>query len=131
MDEVASQLSKSLYGRVLGITVGEVFGRLVSRTIAQQLAPAVEEATALFQYALTTRSGCEFVAHAVHALTDVDGRMTILSIDGVGGFDLVSRGAMLECFRTLDGGDAALLFVKQFCDSPSKYILEDEEGSEP
>ena len=29
------------------------------RTIAQQLAPAVEEATAPFQYALTTRSGCE------------------------------------------------------------------------
>ena len=29
---------------VRGITVGEVFRRLVSRTIAQQLAPAVEEA---------------------------------------------------------------------------------------
>ena len=95
-------------GGVRGITVGEVFRRLVARTIAQQLAPAVQEATAPFQYALTTRSGCECVAHAVQALIDVDGRATILSIDGIGAFDLVSRGAMLEGLRTLDGGDAAL-----------------------
>ena len=80
-------------GGVRGITVGEVFRRLVSLTIAQQLAPAVEEATSPFQYALTTRSGCECVAHAVQSLTDVDGRATILSIDGIGAFDLVSRGS--------------------------------------
>ena len=111
------------------ITVGEVFRCLVARTIAQQLVPAVEEAIAPFQYALTTRSGCECVAHAVQALIDidVDGRATILSIDGIGVFDLVSRGAMLEGLRTLDGGDAALHFVKQFCGSPSRYIWEDEE----
>ena len=114
-------------GGVRGITVGEVFRRLVSRTIAQQLAPAVEEAISPFQHALTTRSGCECVAHAVPALTDVDGRATILSIDGIGAFDLVSRGAMLEGLRTLDGGDAAFPFVKQFHGSPSRYIWEDEE----
>ena len=56
------------------ITVGEVFRRLVARTITQQLAPAMEEATAPFQCALTTRSGCECVAHAVQVLIDVDGR---------------------------------------------------------
>ena len=70
-------------------------------------------ATAPIQFALTTRSGCECVAHAVQALIDVDGRATILSIDGIGAFHLVSRGAMLEGLRTLDGSDA-LPFVKQF-----------------
>ena len=108
-------------GGVRGITVGEFFRRLVSRTIAQQLAPAVEEATSPFQYALTTRSGCECVAHA-------DGRSTILSIDGIDTLDLVSRGAMLEGLRTLDGGDAALPFVNQFYGSAIRYIWEDEEG---
>ena len=53
-------------------------------------------------------------------------RATILSI-GIGAFDLVSRGAMLEGLRTLYGGDAAFPFVKQFYGSPSKYIWEDEE----
>ena len=55
------------------------------------------EATALCQCALSTRAGCECVAHAVQATNDVDG--TILSIDGIGAFDLVSRGAMLEGLR--------------------------------
>ena len=87
----------------------------------------MEEATAPFQYALSTRAGCECVAHAVQAMTDVDGR-AILSIDGIGAFDLVSRGAMLEGLRTLEGGGAALPFVVQFCGSPSTCLWEDEEG---
>ena len=116
-------------GGVRGITVGEVFRRLVARTIDQQLALAVEEATAPFQYALTTRSGCECVAHAVQALTDVDGRATILSIDGIGAFDLVSRGAMLEGLRTLDGGDAALPFETILWFAQQVYL--GRRGSEP
>ena len=48
-------------GGVRGIVVSEVFRRLVARTIAQ-LTSAVEEATAPFQYALSTRAGCECVA---------------------------------------------------------------------
>ena len=54
-------------GGVRGIVVGDSFRRLVSRTIAQQLRTVVEEATAPFQYALTTRFGGECVAHAVQA----------------------------------------------------------------
>ena len=41
-----------------GIVVGEVIRRLVARTIAQQLGPAVEAATSPFQFALSTKSGC-------------------------------------------------------------------------
>ena len=115
-------------GGVRGIVVGEVFRRLVARTMAQQLSSAVEEATAPFQYALSTRAGCECIAHAVQAMTDVDGRATILSIDGIGAFDLVSRGAMLEGLRTMEGGGDALPFVMQFYGSPSTYLWEDEEG---
>ena len=42
--------------------------------------------------ARTTRSGGECVAHAVQALTEADPSNTILSVDGGGAFDLVSRG---------------------------------------
>ena len=48
--------------------------------MAQQLALA----TAPFQYALSTKSGCECFAHAIQALTDFDPDATLLSIDGIG-----------------------------------------------
>ena len=42
-------------GGVRGIVAGEVLRRLVSRTIAQQIMPAVERFTSPFQYALRGR----------------------------------------------------------------------------
>ena len=59
-------------GGVRGIVAGEAIRRLTARTIAKQLGPAVKEATAPFQYALSTRSGCECVAHVLQALTELD-----------------------------------------------------------
>ena len=49
-------------GGVRGIVAGEVLRRLVARTMVQQLRPAMGTFTAPFQFALTTRSGCECVA---------------------------------------------------------------------
>ena len=59
-------------GGVRGITVGDILRRRVSRTVAQQYSQRVEIATAPFQYALSTRVGCECIAHVVQALTGVD-----------------------------------------------------------
>ena len=59
-------------GGIRGIVAGDLLRRLVARTMAQQLEPAIERATAPFQYALTTRAGTECVAHVVQALTDAD-----------------------------------------------------------
>ena len=56
-------------GSVRGIVTGDVFRRLVSRTIAQQMGPAVERATSPFQYALSTRAGCKCICHALQMLT--------------------------------------------------------------
>ena len=52
-------------GGVRGIVAGDIIRRLVSRTMAQQIRKKVEKATALFQYALSTRAGCECIAHAI------------------------------------------------------------------
>ena len=67
-----------------------------SRTMARQLGPAVESATAPYQFALSTKAGSECVAHVAQALTDMDDSATLLSVDGMGVFDLVSRGAMMS-----------------------------------
>ena len=52
-------------GGVRGIVAGDVVRRLVAKTMSQQMMEAVQGATALFQYALATRAGCECVAHAL------------------------------------------------------------------
>ena len=91
-------------GGIRGIVCGDIVCRLVATTMAQQLAPTVERATSPFQCALTTRTGGECIAHALQAFTDLDDRTTVLSIDGIGAFDLISRGAMLNGLRSMDGG---------------------------
>ena len=58
-------------GGVRGIVAGDVIRRLTSRTMAQQLGEVVKRATSPFQYALSTRAGCECIAHALQALTEV------------------------------------------------------------
>ena len=90
-------------GGVRGIVVGDIIRRLVARTIAQQFSSTVEQATAPFQYALSTKAGGECIAHALQALTDLNPRTTVLSVDGVGASDLISRGSILEGLRSIPG----------------------------
>ena len=79
-------------GGVRGILVGDVFRRLVGRTLAKQFAEQGQAATHPFQYVLSTRAGTECVAHVVQALTSLDPSTIILSIDCVGAHDSISNG---------------------------------------
>ena len=63
------------------------------------------------------------------ALTDLDERATVLSIDGLGAFDLISRVSMLEGPRSIEGGDSVLPFLLQFHGNPSSNLWEDDEGT--
>ena len=78
-------------GGVRGIVSGDVIRRLVARTIAQQLGPAVKSATAPHQYALSTRARCECITHALQGLCELNPSATVTSIDGVGAYDSISR----------------------------------------
>ena len=49
---------------------GSCSRRLVVRTIAQKITPAVLEAMSPFQFALGSKAGGESVAHAIQSLTD-------------------------------------------------------------
>ena len=108
-------------GGVRGIVAGDALRRLIARTIAQQMGEAVKAATAPFQYALSTRAGCECVA-----MSDLNPNATITSIDGVSAYDSISRRAMLE--EKVPGGREVLPFVLMFYGSPSSYFWEDEGG---
>ena len=80
-------------GGVRGIVVGDFLRRLVARTLAQQFSKAVLEATAPFQFALSTKARTE-TTRCKH-WTSLDEDATVVSIDGMGAFDLISRNAMV------------------------------------
>ena len=87
------------------IVVGDILRRMVARTLAKQISKKVEEATAPFEYTLSTKAGCECVAHILQSLTDLSPEVTFTSIDG-GAYDLISRNAMLEGLFRMSGVDA-------------------------
>ena len=87
-------------GGVRGLVMGDTFRRLVARTLAQQFAAAFEAACLPYQYALSTRAGAEALARTLRLATEADPRATLLSVDGVGAYDHVSRQAMLTAVAT-------------------------------
>ena len=112
-------------GGVTGIVVGDIVRRLT----AQQMSDVVEAATAPYQYALSTRSGTECNAHALQLLIEENPRATVLSIDGIGAFDLISRKSMLEALMIVEGGPAIMPFVRMLYGQPSSYLWEGDDGT--
>ena len=100
-------------GGIQGIT-----SSLVAKTLAKQFMTRFEDASKPFQYALWTRAGCESIAHVVQVMTDRDPNCTVLSIDGVGAFDLVPRRAMMTAVHSMDQGRSSFHFSSSFTDTP-------------
>ena len=100
----------------------------MARTVAQQVATNVEQATAPFQYTLSTRAGCECVSRVVQALCEANPNTTIVSVDGVSAYDTKSREAMMQGLLDMEGGETVLPFVRQFYGRVSQYLWEDDAG---
>ena len=66
------------------------------------------------------------MAHAVQALTEADPSNTILSVDGVGAFDLVSRGAMMS--GLLREAEPCCLSSANFTGDRPVTFWDDEDG---
>ena len=115
-------------GRVRGIVVGDVLRRLVSRCLAQKYAQPIHTACQPHQFALATRSGTEAVVHALTAVTEANPTHTILSVDGVGAYDNISRYSMLQGLRDVPEANRCLPFVKMFYGAPSHYIWHSATG---
>ena len=54
-------------------------------------------------------------------------RATILSVDGVGAYDSI-RNAMFQGVADMVDGEKIIPFIRQFLDSPSQFLWEDEMG---
>ena len=114
-------------GGVRGIATGTSFRRLVANLLARQFSEQVEQACAPFQFALSTRAGTDCVGHAIRVATELNTRLTVLSIDGVGAFDHVLRAAMLSKVAEVPSLRELLPFVKAAYARPSSYVWVDEE----
>ena len=115
-------------GRVRGIVVGDVLRRLVSRCLAQKYSQPIHTACQPHQFALATRSGTEAVVHALTAVTEANPTHTILSVDGVGAYDNISRNSMLQGLRDVPAANRCLPFVRMFYGAPSHYIWHSATG---
>ena len=70
------------------------------------------------------------VGHAVRAMTDLNPRTTVLSIDGVGAYDHVFRSSMLRKLYEVENLRRLLPFVRGVYSQPSTYHWQDEDGTQ-
>ena len=65
---------------------------------------------------------------SITAVTEANPTHTILSVDGVGAYDNISRNSMLQGFRDVPEANRCLPFVKMFYGAPSHYIWHSATG---
>ena len=115
-------------GRVRGIVVGDTLRRLVSRCMAQQYATTFQAACQPHQYALSTRAGTEAIVHTLTTLSQTNPNHTILSVDGIGAFDNISRNSMLQELLQLPTANRCIPFVRMFYGQQSQFVWHDTQG---
>ena len=69
----------------------------------------------------STRAWCECIAHVLQGITELHPELTITSVDGIRAFDMISRESMLRWLLEVEGGGAALPFIRYY-GSPSEYV---------
>ena len=99
----------------------EKWSRSHSQEHCATVGPAVKAAT------LSTRAGCECIAHALQAVTELDWEATVTTIDGTSACDSISWRAMLLGHEVARG--QALPFVQLFHCELSAYLWEDASGT--
>ncbi|CAE7316914.1 unnamed protein product [Symbiodinium sp. KB8] len=69
-------------GGVRGIATGDMFRRLVSRSLAATWAPVFDQATRPYQFALRTRAGVGALTARLRATLENDAHATVVSVAG-------------------------------------------------
>ena len=108
-------------GGVRGIAVGDFGRRLVARAQPSRGACHVS-----FPVCVDHQNLGANVSRMLPRHSQIWGASaTLLSVDGIGAFDLISRGAVLQWLLEVEGGGSVLPFVRQFYGSPSTCWWDD------
>ena len=113
-----------------GIATGDVFRRLVTRTIAQQFAERFVEVTRPYQFALATRAGTDCAALLLRSAAELDPDGVLVSLDGIGACDHVSRSAIFAVLLRDEALAPLVPFVRQWYGGQSTYLWHDAEGNQ-
>ena len=113
-------------GGVRGIATGDMFRRLVSRSLAAAWASVFDQATRPYQFALRTRAGVDALSARLRATLENDARATVVSLDGRSAYDCISRAAFLQ--QLCDVAPALVPFARLFYGQTSEYQWWDDDG---
>ena len=116
-------------GRIRGIAAGDAFRRLVSKALARQSQTIFRELVAPANFGLCDRGGTDSLIHMVQFLLEEDEGKVLLSVDGVGAFDHVSRARFFEELAAHSGLNSLLPFVRQWYARVSRFWWHDEQGT--
>ena len=125
-----SQITTTLKpnGKIRGISAGDSFRRLTTKSIARQKQAIFRKLVAPANFRICEHSGTDTLAHILQALTDDDPDRVILSIDGVGAFDHVSRARIFQELEATPELHDIILFIRQWYGTVSKFLWTDAEG---
>ena len=115
--------------RIRGISAADTFRRLVTKCLARQHQNLLRQCVWPDNFGLCDRSGTDMVAHLLRYVTDEDPTKVVLSIDGVGAFDHISRARMFEALLATPELNSLVPFVRQWYASPSRYMWRDSQGT--
>ena len=83
-------------GRIRGISSGDTFRRLVSKTIARQKQAVLRTLVEPHNFGISAKCGTDGLIHLIQFLLDEDPLRVLLSIDGVAAFYHVCRARIFE-----------------------------------
>ena len=108
---------------VRGICTGHLLRRLIARTLAQKHREEIETATAPEQLAMGSRSGVDLATLTARAALELDPELVLLSIDGVGAFDHISRKSMFQALNELPNAREMIPFLRIFYGQQSTFLV--------
>ena len=115
--------------RIRGIASGDSFRRLVSKSLARQYQQELRAAVYPHNVGMCDRSGTDTAIHAIRYLTDRYPDKVVISIDGVGAFDHVSRARMFEHLLSDPKLSSLVPFVRQWYGEDTQYRWIDDTGA--
>ena len=108
---------------VRGICTGHLIRRVVARTLAQKHRKEIEEATALEQLAMGSRSGVDLATLTARAALELDHDLVPISINAIGAYDHISRKSMFDALNELPQAREMMPFLRMFYGQKSTHWL--------
>ena len=115
-------------GKVRGIAAGDALRRLVEKTLAKQFSSTFRQEVSPLNFGLADRSGTDGLIHLLRSSAERDPHRTIVSIDGIGAYDHISRSRMFQELWNVPSLRSLIPYARLFLGQESQFVWRDEAG---